>query len=301
MKNRLRSAQPVLLLIALMSGPHANALTLSYDGELVFCLVTCDSFAAWGAAAGGSSNTTNSTVLATFDLPTDENGEFSVGPVLPPGPVGSNCALEIGSGQPEFSFRFSNSAAPMCVGCGVTEENPLELNQLNSVIVGAGQVSNDGRLVSGSIQVVPTFAPLCNNNAVWELDAETGELQGIILNAVTFMRGIGAFDIEGSDNDLDGDGSDNSSDNCTFAFNAAQRDSDEDGYGNVCDPDLNNDCIVNFLDLGLFRQSVFTDNPDTDLNGDGMTNMMDLGRLRALFFGPPGPSNVSAACSIGTD
>ena len=35
--------------------------------------------------------------------------------------------------------------------------------------------------------------------------------------------------------------------------NADQRDVDGDEFGNVCDPDLNNDGVVNALDLGLLR------------------------------------------------
>ncbi|MEO1574667.1 MAG: thrombospondin type 3 repeat-containing protein, partial [Pseudomonadota bacterium] len=53
--------------------------------------------------------------------------------------------------------------------------------------------------------------------------------------------------------DTDGDGVTDDLDNCTLAPNAAQRDSNGDGFGNVCDADLDNDCIVNAVDLGLLR------------------------------------------------
>jgi len=45
-------------------------------------------------------------------------------------------------------------------------------------------------------------------------------------------------------NDIDGDGVPNASDNCLDLPNANQRDTDGDGYGNLCDADLNNDGIV---------------------------------------------------------
>ena len=46
--------------------------------------------------------------------------------------------------------------------------------------------------------------------------------------------------------DTDDDGIPTTLDNCTLVANADQRDTNGDGYGNVCDPDLNNDGIVNY-------------------------------------------------------
>ena len=75
--------------------------------------------------------------------------------------------------------------------------------------------------------------------------------------------------------------------------NADQRDTDDDGFGNVCDADLNDDGIVNVLDLGRFKQVFLSGDRDADLNGDGIVNVLDLGRLKALFLREPGPSGVS--------
>ena len=47
----------------------------------------------------------------------------------------------------------------------------------------------------------------------------------------------------------DGDDFDDVNDNCALLSNNDQRDTNGDGFGNVCDPDLNNDGVVNFLDL----------------------------------------------------
>ena len=65
--------------------------------------------------------------------------------------------------------------------------------------------------------------------------------------------------------DFDADGVKNFMDNCIFEINADQRDSNADGFGNICDPDLNNDLAV---------------------------NPIDLGRLRLFFFQMPGPSGL---------
>ncbi|MFK7887554.1 MAG: right-handed parallel beta-helix repeat-containing protein [Gammaproteobacteria bacterium] len=100
---------------------------------------------------------------------------------------------------------------------------------------------------------------------------------------------VGAYEYAGAGADTDGDGVADATDNCTSVANPGQRDTDNDGYGNRCDPDLNNDGVVNIIDLGLMREVFFTDNADADLNGDGVVNVTDLGLLRVLFFMAPGP------------
>ncbi|MBT8098114.1 MAG: hypothetical protein KJO82_00115, partial [Gammaproteobacteria bacterium] len=94
------------------------------------------------------------------------------------------------------------------------------------------------------------------------------------------------------DLDIDDDGALDGSDNCLDIANPMQRDTDDDAYGNLCDPDLNNDGAVNFADLQLFKQRFFSDDPDADLNGDGIVNFTDLQITKAFIFGPPGPSGL---------
>lgn len=98
----------------------------------------------------------------------------------------------------------------------------------------------------------------------------------------------------GPGDDADGDTVTDFQDNCLGVFNPNQRDTDSDGFGNSCDADFNQDGIVNFVDLGLFRALTFSEDPDADLNGDGTVNALDLGILRSLFFEPPGPSAFPA-------
>ena len=108
------------------------------------------------------------------------------------------------------------------------------------------------------------------------------------------------FDLTESGVDTDGDGVLDADDNCTLASNVEQIDSDADGFGNACDADLNNDNIVNFADLGIFRLAFFGNpnsdnwNPDADFNGDGNVGFIDLGLMRTYFFGPPGPAGSLA-------
>lgn len=93
--------------------------------------------------------------------------------------------------------------------------------------------------------------------------------------------------------DEDGDGVDNDVDNCPLRANASQLDSNADGIGNACDPDLNNDNIVNAIDLGIFKSVFFTSDADADFDGNGVVNAVDLGVLKLQFFESPGPSCLS--------
>lgn len=92
--------------------------------------------------------------------------------------------------------------------------------------------------------------------------------------------------------DTDADGVLDFNDNCTLISNSDQRDSDGDGFGNMCDADLSGDGVVNVTDLGLLRLRFFTTDADADLNGDGVVNVVDLGIMRAGFFQPPGPAGI---------
>ena len=92
------------------------------------------------------------------------------------------------------------------------------------------------------------------------------------------------------DNDLISD----AVDNCIERYNPNQRDSNGDGFGNACDPDLNDDGQINFVDLGLFRQAFFErGNLAADLDSNGIVNVLDLARFREFFFLSPGPSGLN--------
>ncbi len=97
------------------------------------------------------------------------------------------------------------------------------------------------------------------------------------------------------DEDLDGVG--DAFDNCTSISNALQTDTDADGYGNACDPDLTNNCVVNFGDLSEFAaQFLSTGISPADFNADGVVNFSDLVILRDFIFLPPGPSGQVSSC-----
>lgn len=105
--------------------------------------------------------------------------------------------------------------------------------------------------------------------------------------------------------DSDSDGFRDFIDNCSIDFNPDQFDSNGDGYGNLCDADLNNDEVgTNLFDLQLlisaFRSTPADAdwNPDADLTGpagvaDNEINLFDLNRMIQLFREIPGPSGLA--------
>jgi hypothetical protein len=99
-----------------------------------------------------------------------------------------------------------------------------------------------------------------------------------------------------TDDDSDCDSVPDTGDNCILADNSTQLDTDGDGIGNICDPDLTQDCTVNFADLGIFKSKFFTTDPDSDFDGSGQVNFVDLGILKEYFFRAPGPSGVPNLC-----
>jgi|GEM_PF-4746157 len=107
-----------------------------------------------------------------------------------------------------------------------------------------------------------------------------------------FTIGVSAVPVP----DFDADGVADQIDNCTDVQNSDQQDTDSDGYGNICDGDLNNDGSTNTLDLNLYKlahRSAIGDanyNVDADFNWDGVINTLDLNIYKGLHRKPPGPS-----------
>jgi uncharacterized protein (TIGR03790 family) len=103
--------------------------------------------------------------------------------------------------------------------------------------------------------------------------------------------------------DLDGDGVPNDTDDCLWIANPDQRDSDGDGIGNACDPDVDGDGVVttSFGRIGvdgsmgdLERIALAArdgrNDPRLDLDGDGKVTESDVAWAQLWVFLPPGPS-----------
>ena len=119
------------------------------------------------------------------------------------------------------------------------------------------------------------------------------------------MLGFSATLFAGPAVDTDGDGDFDWLDNCIFNSNAAQTDSDNDGCGNRCDSDYDQNGVVCVSDFTLWANSLGDHAPgppfnaaiDTDVNGAiGIGDFTGWSNQRG---GPPGPSgttNNTTAC-----
>ena len=72
----------------------------------------------------------------------------------------------------------------------------------------------------------------------------------------------------------------------------SQRDTDADGYGNLCDPDFDGNGVVDPFDFSQLK-AVFgsASAPHEDLNGNGVVDPFDFSLLKHFFGGEPGPSS----------
>ncbi|MBE9564792.1 MAG: hypothetical protein IMF17_06060, partial [Proteobacteria bacterium] len=153
-----------------------------------------------------------------------------------------------------------------------------------------------------------TDLPLLSNSIYMFRSSDVSLLNPVLIATFDARGGELTFDDDGnlymvgedkitiiklSPDDTDADGLWDYVDNCVLEHNTAQRDTDGDGYGNFCDPDLNQDLIVNVADLALLKSVFFRPDPDADLNGDGVVNVADLAIMKKFFFKAPGPSGLN--------
>jgi hypothetical protein len=199
------------------------------------------------------------------------------------------------------------SASPSPIGWQVAgDATALQTANLNVSNVGGGSLSftatstqpwlklNGSAAVSSTAPV--TLAVTADPSALPDTKLSSAAIQltnasdagDVLLVPVSLAKGdvVGGHAVQ----DTDGDGVSDASDNCILVANADQRDTDGDGYGNACDPDFNNDGVVNAVDLARLKQVFFKSDELVDLNGDGVVNAVDLARLKSFFFQKPGPS-----------
>lgn len=217
-------------------------------------------------------------------------------------------SLEVlgGAVRPEERLHLTGSLA---LGCATQApaECPGGLLALRVASASAfDRLAVDGlaRLLAGSLEIefvggfvpppgaqIPLFelAP----GASLEIDPALALVFAGVPPAVAGQLSLGPDGVlERAAPDTDGDGVADPLDNCTLVPNANQRDTNQDGFGNLCDSDFDGNRFVNTLDLAYFRSRFLTADPHADLDGSGVVNLLDLQRFRAQFFKPPGPSGL---------
>jgi len=102
--------------------------------------------------------------------------------------------------------------------------------------------------------------------------------------------------LAGPQTDTDGDGTVDSSDNCSNVINAAQDDTDGDSCGNLCDADYDDDGTVNFIDFSAFSFAFGSSDLEKDHTEPvaGNINFIDFSFFSNAFGSTPGPSGTTS-------
>ena len=129
------------------------------------------------------------------------------------------------------------------------------------------------------------FTARANATGPWGMQV-TEDNEKYLLNVIHWLDGI----LDDTDTDTDADGYSDVEDNCIETANPTQSDDDEDGYGNACDADFNNDGAVGMDDVGALLGGLNTVNPVMDLDEDGVVGLSDLRVALYALGGVPGPS-----------
>ena len=152
--------------------------------------------------------------------------------------------------------------------------------QIGTLLAGETRSVSYMTTVDGSVS-----APV--NGELIRLDVEARDSAGADVTASDTAL-VGPFSDAG-----DGDGVADLFDNCVNDPNSDQRDTNGDGFGNLCDADFNGNGVVDPFDFSLlksrFGQPGF---PDQDLNGNGIVDPFDFSKLKSNFGQAPGPSGL---------
>jgi hypothetical protein len=134
---------------------------------------------------------------------------------------------------------------------------------------------------------------------------------GLMASGIAFLAALGlsVAASAGPSSDTDGDGVFDSLDNCSTVMNAppADCDTDNDGYGNLCDGDFDEDSFVFSGDFSIWNADFLGGGYDggtgTDMDCDGYVFSGDFAIWNGYFLGSgsPGPSGLYCAGTVPCD
>ena len=187
----------------------------------------------------------------------------------------------INAGQTEVSITRALCRA------GAAPGDPIELRVQGAVhdpAIGSVSIKDFAGTTFGTVATVADIAPfglyslVLRNNLAFQVCPASVTVE---YNGVTAVAAVA-----GGSADVDGDGVRDELDNCTDAANGplapgvggnVQRDTDGDGFGNICDADIDNDGTVGSSDFTDFRTLFGAADADADFDGvDGTVNFSDF-------------------------
>ena len=193
-----------------------------------------------------------------------------------------------------FTVNLGSGAATNIGPSGVTLGRSLKYSGL--------AFRDDGTLLSlGSLDAA--------SGALYSVSTATGTATSLSGTGLPYGTGPIHFGVDGGlafapAPDTDSDSVPDVIDNCKLVANVNQLDANADGYGNICDADLNNSGTVTTADFGLLRSvlgqsaSASATAAAADMNGSGTVTTADFGLLRARIGTAPGPSGLACAGSV---
>ena len=193
-------------------------------------------------------------------------------------------ALDSGDGDPDGDGAYQKDALGPSPDSG----------SVYSVVGSSSQISGGSLnhpVMQVSLNILGSMLIDVTGN---QLDASFLGVSGNVLDHFRIVKGPAI-----PDQDLDG--VPDALDDCLIEANPDQLDTDQDGYGNLCDADFDGDGVVNALDFTLFRSAFLTPsgdpgwNLDADANGDGVVNGIDFSRFKLAYGATPGPSGLTCA------
>lgn len=130
---------------------------------------------------------------------------------------------------------------------------------------------------------------------------------GVLASMMAFLL-VGGFSLAaqaGPAPDSDSDGTVDVNDFCSenpMAPDPVGCDNDNDGYGNLCDGDFNQDGVVTISDVDPFVAALnagVDPGDGTDMNCDGVVSISDVDPfIVKLNEGAPGPSGLACAGTV---
>ena len=285
-------------------------LTFTPDGSADFYCGTADSILALPVdPSGGTVLSLGDDDFQAVTLPSNQVSLY--GTAYSTFYVGSNGYITFTSGDTDYTESLSDHfdlprISPLFDDMNPSSAGSVSWQSLADRIVVTWQgVPEYGTSTSNTMQVemhfdgtiVLSYLAVAATDGIAGLSAGGGQPSDFVEIDLTTLDGCTC-------DDDDGDGACNDADNCLEVANPSQVDTDQDGYGNLCDPDLNEDGTTGIPDFNEFRAAFGAScsdvnyDADADFNSDCAIGIPDFNIFRDYFGGPPGPSGYACAGTI---